>query len=84
VLDGSIFDEPSTRRAAEVLGGWEARRPVLVLLGAEEEVCAKSFRNMARTNVLAAVDAGVVDVAGAASVVITEAALEEMVKQASR
>ena len=84
VLDGSIFDEPSTRRAAEVLGGWEARLPVLVLLGAEEEVCAKSFRNMARTNVLAAVDAGVVDVAGAASVVITEAALEEMVKQASR
>jgi large subunit ribosomal protein L4 len=49
---------------------------VLVLLSAEEDICARSFRNIDRVYVLAAHEAGVADVVGAASVVISSAALE--------
>ena len=78
VVDGASFEEPSTRKAADALGGWDSQRPVLVLLSAEEDACARSFRNIERVSVLAATDAGVADVIGAASVVVSSAALEGM------
>jgi large subunit ribosomal protein L4 len=83
VLDTAPFDEPSTKKAADTLDEWGARPPTLVLLGVAEEICAKSFRNIASASVLPAVDAGVADVAGAASVVISEDALDELMKQVS-
>jgi ribosomal protein L4 len=51
---------------------------VLVLVGDEEAVCALSFRNIARVSVLLARQAGVVDVVGAAHLVVSEAAIEEI------
>src|SRR4029453_15741666 len=45
VLDGSGFDAPSTKRAAELLAGW-SERPTLVVLAVDEEVLIKSFRNL--------------------------------------
>jgi large subunit ribosomal protein L4 len=76
VVDGGSFDEPSTRKAVDALDGWDSQRPVLVLLDPEEDACARSFRNIDRVSVLPASEAGVVDVIGAASVVVSSAALE--------
>jgi large subunit ribosomal protein L4 len=84
VLDAASFDEPSTKRAAELLGSWDQPRATLVVLGAEEEAAAKSFRNIARVNVLPAENAGVADLVGAASLLASEAALEALAARARR
>jgi large subunit ribosomal protein L4 len=84
VVDGAQFDEPSTSKAAAALRDWDAARPVLVLLAAEEEAPAKSFRNIARVGVLPATEAGVADVMGAASVVLSKAGLDALVEAAEK
>ena len=77
VVDGSTFDEPSTRKAADALQDLDARR-VLVVVGADEAGCAKSFRNIGRVVVLPAQSVGVADVVGAGALIVSEAALEEL------
>src|SRR3954469_7335193 len=64
-LDAGAFSDPSTKQAAGLL---EDRRggSVLLLLGSEEALVAKSFRNLSRVNVLPAEAAGVADIGGAA------------------
>src|SRR3954449_6646867 len=78
VLDASIFDTPSTKAAAQALEKWGAKGSRLVILTAEEVGAMKSFRNLQRTQVLEVGAAGVADVIGAASVVISETALEAL------
>jgi large subunit ribosomal protein L4 len=78
VLDASAFGEPSTKQAAKSLEAWKARRPTVVVLGADEGAVAKSFRNINGVKVALASAAGVADVIGAQSLVISEAALEEL------
>jgi large subunit ribosomal protein L4 len=78
VVDAESFEEPSTSKAAEALGRWDAGRPVLILLGTDEGSCAKSFRNIPGVSVLAAVEAGVADLVGAFSVVASQAALDAL------
>ncbi len=78
VLDGSTFPEPATKQAADALKKWGADGPTLIVVGSEEEAVAKSFRNIEGTIVALASAAGVADVLGASSLVITEAALEEL------
>jgi large subunit ribosomal protein L4 len=82
VLDPGGFEQPSTKTAHEALERWKAQHPVLVLLGEDEEACAKSFRNMERVTVLMAADAGVADLVGAGSVVASPAALDALVRVA--
>jgi large subunit ribosomal protein L4 len=76
VLDASDFDTPSTKTAAQALAKWGTRRPLLVIVTAEEVGAMKSFRNLPRTQVLEVGAAGVADVIGASAVVISESALE--------
>jgi large subunit ribosomal protein L4 len=78
VLDGSTFKEPATKQAAEALRKWGAHGPTLVVIGADEETVAKSFRNIDGVSVALADAAGVADVIGATSLVITAAALEQL------
>jgi large subunit ribosomal protein L4 len=78
VLDGSTFSEPATKQAAAALDKWGADRPTLVVIGAGEESLAKSFRNIEGVTVALAEAAGVADVIGASSLVITEGALEQL------
>jgi large subunit ribosomal protein L4 len=78
VLDGSTFSEPATKQAADALKKWRADAPTLIVVGAEEEAVAKSFRNIEGIAVALASAAGVADVVGASSLVITEAALDEL------
>jgi large subunit ribosomal protein L4 len=83
VLDASSFEEPSTQQAAKALERWGASRPTLVALGPDEGAAAKSFRNIPGIAVLAADSVGVADVVGAASVVLSETALEGLSRRAS-
>jgi large subunit ribosomal protein L4 len=82
VFDGS-FDAPSTAKAAGLLADWGAEGPWLVLLAEAEAAAGKSFRNLARADVMPVGDAGVADVIGAASLLISEAALPELVARAA-
>jgi large subunit ribosomal protein L4 len=75
VLDGAAFTEPATKQASELLGKWGAKAPTLVILDAEEGDALKSFRNLPRVTVLPASAAGVVDIIGHASIVVSQAAL---------
>jgi large subunit ribosomal protein L4 len=79
VFDASVFDTPSTSQAAELLSEWGAAGPTLVLLGAEEAAAGKSFRNLAEADVMPVTDAGVADVIGAASLLISNQALPALV-----
>lgn len=78
VLETADFTEPSTKKAAAILEGWAADAPLLVVLGRDEEGVAKSFRNIERVSVAQASAVGVADVIGAASLVVTEAAVGEL------
>jgi large subunit ribosomal protein L4 len=78
VFDASAFDAPSTKRAAELLEGWGARLPTLVILADEEAAAGKSFRNLAHAAAMPVQDAGVADIVGAASLLVSEAALQAL------
>jgi large subunit ribosomal protein L4 len=83
VLDAAAFTEPSTSQAAGHLGKWGAKLPTAVVLDAEEGDAAKSFRNIERVQVIPATELGVADVIGAASLVVSEKALETLVGRLS-
>ena len=74
ILDGSGFDAPSTRKAAELLAGW-GERPTLVVVAEEEELLVKSFRNLDKVLVTVPAELEVASLVWARSVVISEAAL---------
>jgi large subunit ribosomal protein L4 len=76
VLDGSAYDEPSTKQAAEALAKWGPDGSTLVVLAGEDELAAaKSFRNIPRVTVLGAEAVGVLDVIGHRSLIVSQAAL---------
>jgi large subunit ribosomal protein L4 len=78
VLDASAFETPSTKTAAEALAKWGPKRSTLIVLAPEEGGAAKSFRNIARVEVAEVSAVGVADVIGAASLVVSEQALEKL------
>jgi large subunit ribosomal protein L4 len=87
VLDGSTFDEPATKQAAEGLEKWGARQPTLVVLDTEEVAALKSFRNLPGVTVMQASEVSVADLVGHASLVVSQAALgrvEERAKELKR
>ena len=84
ILDAASFKTPKTRLAQELLEDWDRPRPTLVVLATEESSAALSFRNLARVGVLSADSVGVTDVLGAASLVLSEPALEALTRRAAR
>jgi large subunit ribosomal protein L4 len=74
ILDGSGFDAPSTRQAAELLAGW-GERPTLVVVTEGEELLVKSFRNLDKVLVTVPSELEVASLVWARSVVISEVAL---------
>jgi large subunit ribosomal protein L4 len=81
-LDASAFDSPSTKQAAEALEGFAEGGRALVVLVEGEEATALSFRNIANVAVLRAEEVGVADLLGAARVVASDAALEQLTERA--
>jgi large subunit ribosomal protein L4 len=78
VLDPAPFETPSTKAAAQALEKWGGRQPALVVLDAEETGALKSFRNIDRVQVVEVGAVAVADVIGAASLVVSEKALETL------
>jgi large subunit ribosomal protein L4 len=85
VFDATAFTAPSTRQAVGLLDEWlskEQTGTTLVLLGADEANAGLSFRNVARLDVMPVEDAGVADVIGAATLLVSQAALPLLVARA--
>ena len=81
VLDAGDFQTPSTKRAAELLAKWGARRSTLVVVLGEETGALKSFRNIPRVQVAEVGAIGVADVIGSASLVLSEGALAKLTER---
>jgi len=81
ILDASAFTAPKTRQALDLLKDWNLPTepwPALVVLVPEESDAALSFRNLARVAVLSAENVGVADLLGAATLLISEPALQAL------
>jgi large subunit ribosomal protein L4 len=74
ILDGSGFDAPSTRKAAELLTEWP-ERPTLVVVTDDEELLVKSFRNLQGVLVVTPAELEVASLVWARSVLISHAAM---------
>ncbi len=82
IADAAAFDPPSTKRAAEAITG-HRDTTTLVVLGREEEACAKSFRNLARVSVMPVDQVGVADVMRARQLIVSSSALDRLTALAS-
>jgi large subunit ribosomal protein L4 len=86
ILDAAAFTAPKTSQALELLQGWDSSLTgtTLVVLAAEESAAALSFRNLARVSVLAHESVGVTDILGAASLILSQAALDGLSARAAK
>jgi large subunit ribosomal protein L4 len=87
VFDAGSFSAPSTQQAVALLETWgppTPTSPVLVVLSAEEAAAGKSFRNLPRVVAMPVEDAGVADLIGAASLLVSQTALESLVGLAAK
>ena len=82
ILDAGAFNAPKTSQAFDLLDDWNQARPTLVVLADEESSAALSFRNLARVAVLSAENVGVTDLLGAASLLVSQAALQALTGRA--
>ncbi len=82
ILDATSFAAPKTSQALDLLEDWNQPRPTLVALAVEESDAALSFRNLARVSVLQHENVGVADLLGAASLVLSQAALDALTARA--
>src|SRR5215212_7753543 len=77
VVDAGAFDAPSTAKAAELLHAHRGGS-VLVALADGDLTAAKSFRNLSRVLVLHVDDVGVADLVRAATLVLSQGALDKL------
>jgi large subunit ribosomal protein L4 len=83
ILGDDAFDAPSTKRAAELLAGWDKQSPVVVVAQADQDALLKSFRNLERVAVTTPGELEVAAVVWARALLVTEAALEDVQRRAS-
>jgi large subunit ribosomal protein L4 len=83
VFDAGTFTAPSTKHAAGLLADWGADPSFLVLLDPDEAAAGKSFRNLERVSVMPVEEAGVADIVGAGSLLVSQAALPALVARAA-
>jgi large subunit ribosomal protein L4 len=76
LLDGSLFETPSTKLALGLIGAWGKAAPLLLVAHESEESLIKSFRNLPRTVVTVPSELEVTALVWANSLIVTEAALE--------
>jgi large subunit ribosomal protein L4 len=82
LVDGTAFDAPSTKQAIALLAEWGKDAPVLVVASDGEEALVKSFRNVDRVVVTAPSELEVRDVVWARALLVSEEALELIVRRA--
>jgi large subunit ribosomal protein L4 len=77
-----FVDEVSAKQAAALLGDLLGGSILIILTDAHERA-ALSFRNIARVSVLPAGGVGVVDVIGAAAIIASQEAIDELAERAN-
>jgi large subunit ribosomal protein L4 len=82
-LDAAAFETPSTKAAVSTLKDWNATGSTLLVLAENEAQSALSFRNIPKLNVLPAGAVGVADLIGAGRLLVSAAAVDELVERAS-
>jgi large subunit ribosomal protein L4 len=75
VIDGSKFDNPSTKAAKALLADWGQTTPTVLILTEEETTLIKSFRNLERVLVTIPTEVEVAEIVWARSLLVSEAAL---------
>ena len=75
LLDGAVFEAPSTKQAKALLEGWGTATPLLVVAHEDEVAVVKSFRNLERVLVTVPAELEVASIVWARGVVVTQAAL---------
>jgi large subunit ribosomal protein L4 len=75
VVDGSKFDNPSTKAAKAMLADWGKTTPTVLILTEEETALIKSFRNLERVLVRVPTDVEIAEIVWARSLLVSEAAL---------
>ena len=83
LVDGSTFETPSTKAAAQLLASWGGETPSVVVVAEEEAGLAKSFRNLDRVVVTVPSELEVAEVVWARSLLVSEAALPALQRRAS-
>jgi large subunit ribosomal protein L4 len=83
VLDPGAFQAPRTRQALELLEDWGQELPTLVVLEAVDSFAGLSFRNLRGVAVVSVESVGVTDLVGAASLLLSEGALDALAARAA-
>ena len=78
VVPDDVFEAPSTRTAADLLGTWGNDYPLLVVAETEQENVVKSFRNLPGVYVVTSAETEVAELVWARSVLATETALQQL------
>jgi large subunit ribosomal protein L4 len=76
LVDGAVFDAPSTKTAAGLVEAWGKEAPLVVVATEDEESLIKSFRNLDRVLVTLPSELEVSALLWARALLITEAALD--------
>jgi large subunit ribosomal protein L4 len=83
VFDPKAFDDVSTKAAAKLISDWGAKGSLLIVLGEAEERAALSFRNLSTVRaVIPTTNVGIADLIGAANVLVSPTALDELTARA--
>ncbi len=83
VVDGSAFDEPSTKKAADFLTSWGKELPILLVATEDEKALVRSFRNLERIVVVPPSEVEVAAIVWAQALLVSEPALEIVQGRAS-
>lgn len=79
VFEADAFADPKTKDALKLVDGW-MEAPLVVVVQPDEEAAALSFRNLPRSAVLTPAEVGVGDLLWARRLLVSTAALEEIVR----
>jgi len=82
LVDGSKFDEPSTKTAAALVEAWAKERPLLVVVSDDDVNLGLSFRNLDKVAVVAPSELDVAAVVWARSLLVSQAALDGLLARA--
>jgi large subunit ribosomal protein L4 len=84
VIDGADWSEPSTKAAATFVAAWAQELPLVVVCADSEENLERSFRNLPKVAVVAPSELEVAAVVWARSLLVSQAALEDLQARAGK
>ncbi len=84
IIDVAALPAPKTKDAEALLRHWGQPSPTLLVLDGSERNAALSFRNLKHVAVLTAESVGVLEIVGAASLLLSEAALDSLIARAGK